>query len=381
MSDHTTGPTTGSPTGAPPLDEQVLPTEHVDPLEALPEAGPTDSSQAMEAPTAHKSRNSTVSWLTDVGFFRMLGLIIALALVCIVGAATAGDRFVDSDNLLTILRLSTVLGIVSIGMTFVITGGGIDLSVGAILALSSVWATTLATREMAIDNHWSLMVLTAVAVGAGCGLVNGILIAYGKAVAFVATLAMLVSARGLAEIISEKKTQIATDVPGFFDFFTAKPLGVDMSIWIFVLVAVLGWILLNRTTFGRRTFAVGGNPEAARLAGINVQRHTVLLYVLVGVCSSIAALLVIARTTTGTSTHGQLLELDAIAAVVIGGTLLAGGRGTVTGTVLGVLIFTTLTNVFTLNNRDSSEQVLLKGVIIVAAVLLQQWVASRKSIT
>jgi ribose transport system permease protein len=112
-----------------------------------------------------------------------------------------------------------------------------------------------------------------------------------------------------------------------------------------------------------------------------VHRHTVLLYVLVGVCSGIAALLVVARTTTGSSTHGQLLELDAIAAVVIGGTLLAGGRGTITGTVLGVLIFTTLTNVFTLNNRDSSEQVLLKGAIIVAAVLLQQWVASRKSIT
>jgi ribose transport system permease protein len=148
-----------------------------------------------------------------------------------------------------------------------------------------------------------------------------------------------------------------------------------------VLVAIVGWVLLNRTTFGRRTFAVGGNPEAARLAGINVHRHTVLLYVLVGVCSGIAALLIVARTTTGSSSHGELLELDAIAAVVIGGTLLAGGRGTITGTVLGVLIFTTLTNVFTLNNRDPSEQALFKGAIIVAAVLLQQWLASRKSTT
>ena len=379
MSDHTTGPRRSIL--RPPVDEEPLPAEHVDPLGALPPTGPTDSSQAMEAPTAHKSRNSTLAWLADVGFFRMLGLIIALAVVCIVGAISAGDRFVNGDNVLIILRSSTVIGVVAIGMTFVITSGGFDLSVGAILALSSVWATTLATREMAIDTHWSLMALTAVAVGGGCGLVNGILIAYGKVVAFVTTLAMLVAARGLAEIISQKKTQIATDVPEFFGFFSNKPLGIDMTIWIFVLVAVLGWILLNRTTFGRRTFAVGGNPEAARLAGINVRRHTVLLYVLVGACSGIAAVLIIARTSTGTSTHGQLLELDAIAAVVIGGTLLAGGRGTITGTVLGVLIFTTLTNVFTLNNRDNSEQSLLKGAIIVAAVLLQQWVASRKSIT
>lgn len=346
---------------------------------AVPAVASTESSQAMDAHGSHRTKAGTTTWLAEAGFFRMLGLIIALALLCIVGAVTAGDRFVDSDNLLTILRLSTVIGVVAIGMTFVITGGGIDLSVGAILALSSVWATTLATREMAQDTHWIVMVLTALAVGAGCGLVNGLLVAYGKVVAFIATLAMFVSARGLAEIISEKKTQIATDVPAFFDFFTAKPLGIDMSIWIFAVVAVAGWVLLNRTTFGRRTFAVGGNPEAARLAGINVRRHTVLLYVLVGVCCAIGALLIVARTTTGSSTHGQLLELDAIAAVVIGGTLLAGGRGTITGTVLGVLIFTTLTNVFTLNNRDNSEQSLLKGVIIVAAVLLQQWLASRKS--
>ncbi|TWG99006.1 ribose transport system permease protein [Nocardioides sp. J9] len=377
MSDQSTSPVTG-PTDTSPVDLGKS-AEAEGTSRALPVVPTTESTQGMEAEGAHKGSAGGTAWLAEVGFFRMLGLLIALALLCVVGMVTAGDRFASSDNLLTILRLSTVIGVVAIGMTFVITGGGIDLSVGAILALSSVWATTLATREMAVDVHWSLMVFTAIAVGAGCGLVNGILIAYGKVVAFIATLAMLVSARGLAEIISQKKTQIATDVPGFFDFFTAKPLGIDMSIWVFAAVAVVGWVLLNRTTFGRRTFAVGGNPEAARLAGINVRRHTVLLYVLVGVCSAIGALLIIARTTTGSSTHGMLLELDAIAAVVIGGTLLAGGRGTITGTVLGVLIFTTLTNVFTLNNRDNSEQSLLKGVIIVAAVLLQQWLASRKS--
>jgi ribose transport system permease protein len=357
-----------------------------DPVEALPVIESTESSQTMTASGpggGGAAGGSTMARLADMGFFRIIGLVVVLLLIAVVGTITAGDRFLAADNFQSILRQGTVVGIVAIGMTFVITGGGIDLSVGAVVALSSVWATTLATQEMAADTHWLLLVLAAIAVGAGAGLVNGILIAYGKIVAFIATLAMLVAARGLAEIISEKRTQIvsSSDLPGFYDFFNAKPLGIDMQIWLFAVVAVLGWVLLNRTTFGRRTFAVGGNPEAARLAGINVRRHTVLLYVLVGVCAGLAALILIAKTTTGSANHAELLELDAIAAVVIGGTLLAGGRGTITGTVLGVLIFNTLTNVFTLNNRPPSEQDVLKGAIIVAAVLLQQWLASRKSTT
>lgn len=305
------------------------------------------------------------------GAGRNLGLVVALLILLAVGVATGGERFASVDNLLTILRLAAVIGVVSIGMTFVVTGGGIDLSVGAIVALASVWCTTLATQTLALDLHWSVMVLTAVAVGAGCGLVNGLLIAYGRMAPFIATLAMLAAARGLAEIIAQRKTQIV-DVPAFVAFFGGDVLGVPVLVVIFALVAAGGWVLLNRTTFGRRTLAVGGNPEAARLAGIDVRRHTALLYVLLGVACGVAALMIVARTTTGSSTHGTLYELDAIAAVVIGGTLLSGGRGTIVGTVLGVVIFTTLTNVFTLNNLDTSTQAVAKGVIIVAAVLLQQ---------
>jgi ribose transport system permease protein len=315
---------------------------------------------------------------TSVG--RNAGLVVALLLICIVGAILAGDRFTSTDNALTILRLAATIGVISIGMTFVIIGGGFDLSVGAIVALSSVWCTTVATQTMANDIHWLWMVAVALLVGGACGLINGLLVAYGKVVPFIATLAMLVSARGLAEIISDKKTQIV-DVQGFEDFFNKDVVGIDIQIWLFALVSLVGWILLNRTTFGRRTVAVGGNLEAARLAGINVKRHTVYLYVLVGVCCAIAALMLIAKTHTGSSTHGSGYELDAIAAVVIGGTLLSGGRGTIVGTVLGVLIFQTLTNIFILNNRSFSEQSLFKGVIIVAAVLLQQRLASRNSST
>jgi ribose transport system permease protein len=318
--------------------------------------------------------------LMSGSFGRNLGLVVALLLICAAGIITAGDRFASIDNTLSILRFASTIGVVSIGMTFVITGGGIDLSVGAILALCSVWATTFATQTMAEDTHWLVMVFAALAVGAGCGLVNGVVIAYGKVVPFITTLAMLAAARGLAEIISERRTQIVT-VDGFKDFFSADILGIPFLIVIFALVSVAGWVLLNRTTFGRRTLAVGGNPEAARLAGINVNRHTVMLYVLVGVCCGLAALMLVSRTTTGSSTHGTLYELDAIAAVVIGGTLLTGGRGTIVGTVIGVLIFATLSNVFTLNNQDTSTQAVAKGLIIVVAVLLQQRLARRATST
>jgi ribose transport system permease protein len=264
-----------------------------------------------------------------------------------------------------------VTGVLAIGMTFVITSGGIDLSVGSVLGLATVWASTLATQTMAEDFHWIIIVFAALAVGTIAGLINGVIIAYGRVVPFIATLAMLVAARGLAEMISDRQTQVLS-VDGFLDFFRADLIGVPVIVWIFVLVAAAGWLLLNRTTFGRRTVAVGGNPEAARLAGIKVQRHTMLIYGLAGLTAGIAAVMMLARTTAGTSTHGFLIELDVIAAVVVGGTLLAGGRGTIFGTVLGVLIFSTLTNLFTINNMSISAQNVARGAIIVAAVLLQQ---------
>ena len=326
-----------------------------------------------------KETRRDISALLGSAAGRNTGLVVALVLLCVAGVATAGDRFADLDNLLTILRLASVIGVVSVGMTFVITGGGIDLSVGAIVALSSVWATTLATQGVANSTHWVALMGTALLVGGACGLVNGMLIAYGRIVAFIATLASLAAARGLAEIISNRRTQIV-DVPGVTAFFDASVLGVPVLVVIFVVVAVAGWVLLNRTTFGRRTFAVGGNPEAARLAGIDVRRHTVLLYTLLGLCCGLAAVMLIARTTTGSATHGGLYELDAIAAVVIGGTLLSGGRGTIAGTVFGVLIFTTLSNVFTLNNLSISAQAVAKGAIIVIAVLLQQRLARRNGV-
>lgn len=302
---------------------------------------------------------------------RNAGLVLALVLIVVVGAITAGDDFFQVSNMLTILRQASIIGVISVGMTLVIIAGGIDLSVGSVMGLASIAATLAAVQSLADQSHWVVMIAIALAVGLAAGLVNGIVIAYGKVVAFMATLAMLVAARGLAEILAERRTLVIGS-RDFIDFMNADLLGVDILIWIFAVVAVAGWLILNRTTFGRRTVAIGGNREAARLAGIDVKRHTMWLYAIAGLCAGIAAVMMIGRTTAGTSTHGTLYELDAIAAVVVGGTLLVGGRGTVTGTVFGVLIFATLTNVFVQNNLSSSVQAVAKGVIIVVAVLLQQ---------
>ncbi|RSD07756.1 ABC transporter permease [Amycolatopsis eburnea] len=297
---------------------------------------------------------------------RLLGLAGVLVVLCLVGQFTRPELFFTESNISTILRLAAAIGVVSVGMTFVIISGGIDLSVGSMVGLAGVWLTTLATQSY---GPW-VMVLCGLAVGLGCGLINGVLVAYGKVVPFIATLAMYVSARGLAERISGRRTQVVAD-QDFLAFFRGSFLGIPTLIWLFALVFAVGWVVLNRTTFGRRTYAVGGNAEASRLAGINVKRHLALVYGVAGLCCGIAALMVVARTTAGASTNGMFYELDAIAAVVIGGTLLTGGRGSLIGTLIGVLIFTVLSNIFTLNNLDTDIQNIAKGVIIVLAVLLQ----------
>ena len=331
----------------------------------------------VEDQAAAAAEAATAGWrtrLSGVGEIRNIGLVLVLIVLAVIGNATS-ENFATTDNLRNILVSASVIGVVSVGMTFVIIGGGIDLSVGAIVALASVWATTIATQSY---GPW-IMILCALLVGAGTGLVNGLLIAYGQLVPFIVTLAMLVSARGLAARMANNRTQLVTE-QRIKDIATTEYLGVPLLVVVLAVVAVAGWILLNRTTFGRRTIAIGGNAEAARLAGIDVKRTTTLLYVLSGTCCGIAAVMIIARTTTGSSTHGNLYELQAIAAAIIGGTLLSGGRGTIVGSMLGVLVFTTITNIFVLNNLATETQNIANGAIIIAAVLLQKR-ATRNSVT
>src|SRR5690606_12266032 len=190
------------------------------------------------------------------GEIRHLGLVAALVLLAGVGLATQPENFATSGNVVAILVLAATIGVITVGQTFVIIGGGIDLSVGSVMALASVWATTVATQSYGP----AVMALCAILVGTGIGLVTGLLISTGV-------------------------------------------LGLLVVGCMFAAFALAGWLLLNRTTFGRRTFAVGGDPEAARLAGIDVRRHTLLLYALSGFCCGIAAIIIMARTTTGSSTH------------------------------------------------------------------------------
>ncbi|GMA90204.1 hypothetical protein GCM10025869_07330 [Homoserinibacter gongjuensis] len=232
-----------------------------------------------ESPAPGEHRPSAIRRALSGSAGRNLGLVIALILIVLVGWITAQERFISLDNFETIVRYGSILGVVAIGTTFVITAGGIDLSVGSVMGLASVVASLSWVQNAASQSTWLLMVVVAIGVGGLAGLVNGLVIAYGKVVPFIATLAMLVAARGLAEIFANKQTQVV-NVTGFLSFFRGDLLGISLLIWIFVLAAVVGWFLLARTTYGRRTIAIGGNFEAARLAGLNVKRHTVSLYVL-----------------------------------------------------------------------------------------------------
>jgi ribose transport system permease protein len=303
---------------------------------------------------------------------RNLGLVGVLLLLYLIGVSARPDIFAHGGRLwsneLTVLTQASSIGVIAVGMTFVMISGGIDLSVGALLALASVWSTTLATQSYGPG----VMIFAALVVGTLSGLVNGVLIAYGRMVPFIATLATMVAARGLAQKISGKLTQIVK-VSSINKIAETKLLGIPLLVIIFAGVAVAGWILLNRTTFGRRTVAVGGNAEAARLAGINLRRHQLMLYALSGLCCGIAAVMVTSLANAGSSDHGNLYELQAIAAAIIGGTSLAGGRGTIVGSVLGVLVFTQINNLFIVNNLQLEYQLIAQGAIIVGAVLIQQF--------
>ncbi|GAB3152720.1 ABC transporter permease [Micromonospora sonneratiae] len=335
----------------------------------------TDSTATAVMKTAKSSPEPRTSFWRGDGsetVRRNLGLLGVLVVLIAIGVVTRPDLYSSSqwvgDNIFSILKLASVVGVVTVGMTFVIIGGGIDLSVGAIVALAGVWSTTLATQSFGAGG----MIFTAITVGVGVGLVNGLLISYGRLVPFIATLAMLVAARGLAAEISNKQTQVSANTT-INNIASAKLLGIPLLVYILAVVVAAGWVLLNRTTFGRRTVAVGGNPEAARLAGINVRLHTMLLYALSGLCGGIAAIMLTAQANSAQAAMANLYELDAIAAAIIGGTLLSGGRGTIIGSLLGVIIFATITNLFAINDLSAEAQNMVKGGIIVVAVLVQQF--------
>lgn len=345
------------------------------PSEPTDTARDTRTGQPSGGQTADRARLAGPAGLLEAprrirragaGRGQTLALVAVLGILLAIGTATS-PHFLNTSNLLLILTDASIIGVVSIGMTFVIISGGIDLSVGSIISLAAVWCTTGATQSFGLIG----MLFCAMAVALVCGVLNGVLIAYGGLVSLIVTIAGLASFRGLATQISGGEPQVV-EVGSFGAIATTNILGVPMLVVIFAAVSVAGWLLLNRTTFGRHVYAIGGNQEAARLAGIDVRRQRMLVFVLSGACCGIAAIMLTARAHTGAPTHGEFYELDVIAAVILGGTLLSGGRGTLIGSVLGVLVFATVTNIFAHNDLQSPIQQVAKGVIIVAAVLLQR---------
>jgi ribose transport system permease protein len=291
--------------------------------------------------------------------------VVIIALI-IIGMIIRPGIFLTSDNLLNVLTQASITGIIAIGMTFVIATGGIDLSVGSVLAAASI-AGGLLTQY----GSWMFM-FGALGMAVLLGAINGLAITWGKVVPFIATLAMLTIARGLALWMSEKTPISLIELNILQWFGSGRLLGVPVPALVFVIVAIVGWVLLNRTTFGRHTLAVGGNRSAARIAGIRPNRIVFAVYVLTGLCVGISAILLSGRLASASPVVGNLVELDAIAAVVIGGTALTGGKATVTGTFFGVITFGLIFNLLNLLNMPTEIQGIVKGALILIAVALQR---------
>ncbi|RKQ88269.1 monosaccharide ABC transporter membrane protein (CUT2 family) [Solirubrobacter pauli] len=298
--------------------------------------------------------------------YQEYALVGVIALLVVAGTILKGDSFLSTDNLFNVLRQGSIVGVMAIGMTFVIATAGIDLSVGAMLAAAGV------AGGLVVDSGSLAFMVGAILMGVALGSINGLAVAYGKVVPFIATLAMLLMARGLALWMSDKTPISLFDLDAVRWFGTGEVIGIPSSLIVFLAVAAIGWILLNRTPYGRYVVAVGGNQEAARIAGIKVRWILFSVYALSGLCVGIAAILLCGRLASASPVAGNLNELDAIAAVVIGGTSLAGGRATIVGTVLGVITFAIVFNLLTLMNLAVEIQQITKGGIILAAVLLQR---------
>ncbi|NNV01622.1 ABC transporter permease [Brevibacillus sp. MCWH] len=296
------------------------------------------------------------------GRYGMLFILIALILVMSILSPT----FFTSGNLLNIVRQMSIVGIVAIGVTMVIITTGIDLSSGSVIALVSV-----VVASFAHPDSYPLVVPIAVGLGIGLltGVINGTIIAKGKIAPFIVTLGMMTGARGAALLFSDGRP-IGNMSDSFKFIGQGAVFGIPLPIIIFALVGLVSYLLLTKTKFGKYVYAMGGNEQAARIAGIPVDRYKIMIYAYAGLLSSIAGIILTSRIASGQPTAGVMYELDAIAAAVIGGTSLSGGIGTIGGTIIGALIIGVMNNGLDLLNVSSYWQQILKGGIIVTAVFL-----------
>jgi len=292
--------------------------------------------------------------------------LVVIALV-VAGTVLKGSVFFSTANLWNVLVQASVAGTIAVGMTFVIATGGIDLAVGSVMAAAAI----IGGHYFATAGSAAFMLATVTAAVA-FGAINGIAVAWLRIVPFVATLAMLAASRGIAHQISHQTPVALYGLEALTRIGSQRVLGIPIPAIVFLIVVALGWVVLNRTRYGRYVIAVGGNREAARIAGIRVRPIVFSVYVVVGLCTGIASVLQTGQLASASPVVGLGLELDAIAAVVIGGTSLAGGRCTIVGTFFGVITFALVFNLLTLENVESQVQQILRGVIILGAVVAQR---------
>lgn len=292
----------------------------------------------------------------------IIGLIIIMTFFTVMKA-----KFLTLDNMLNMLRQTSINGLLAAGMTFVVLTGGIDLSVGSVVGASGMFAALVA--RTATGMPWYLAVLTGLSVGLLLGIINGVIISYLRVPAFIATLGMLSIARGVTFMASNAKP-----VPGLSQGFLKIGGGsvgmIPIPIVILAVILVLAYIVLYKTRYGRYVFATGGNPVSARVSGINIKVIVCSVYMISGVLAGLAGVILTSRVTSGLSQSGNGYEVDAIAAAVIGGNSLAGGRGRLWGTIIGFLIMGVMNNGLDMMAVSSYWQLVIKGIIIIGAVML-----------
>jgi ribose transport system permease protein len=330
-----------------------------------------------DSATTADARPSRLPQLRNLQF-QEYALAVVVVLLFVAGAILKPDSFPTWSNIRNMLTQASVVGTLAIGMTFVIATAGIDLSVGSMVAAAGVFGGILVDP----DGSSLVFILGAMGFAFALGSINAVAIAYGRVVPFIATLAMFSIARGVALLLNDKLPVSLLDLnggsfaePAAFSllwFGTGRILSIPVSVYVFLAITIAGWILLNRTRYGRYVVAVGGNREAARIAGVPVRRTIFSVYVLSGLLAGVATVLLCARLGSASPVSGNLYELDAIGAVVIGGTSLAGGRATIVGTFLGVLTFALIFSLMTQLNLSTEIQQVIKGSIVLGAVLLQR---------
>ncbi|WP_411840376.1 ABC transporter permease [Paracoccus sp. ME4] len=298
--------------------------------------------------------------LRDAGTF--FGLVLIFAVFAVLNPV-----FLTAPNLINILQQSSINACIALGMTFVIISGGIDLSVGPTAAVSAIVGATL----MIAGVPMPLAVAGAIATGMACGLFNGVLVAIAGLQPFIVTLGALSLYRALALIFTGGNPIFGIPA-GFREAINGLVLGVPVPVVIVAIIAVVLWVVLNRSPLGEYILAVGGNPEAARIAGVPVARTKIIVYVLSGGLAAVAALILTGRLGAADPTMGNLWELDAIAAAAIGGASLMGGKGSVVGTLMGAVILGGLRNGLTLMNVQAFYQLLATGIIILVAMLIDR---------